>query len=78
MEITKEFLQAEIDKFERQRDHAHEVAVASQAAVDVLKGLLNRLNLPAPGDLTFADLGLADPVPIESVPELNAAVDNIK
>ena len=78
MEITKEFLQAEIEKFERQRNHAHDVAVASQAAVDVLKGLLDRMNLPQAADLTFADLGLDDPVPIENVPELNTAVDNKK
>jgi len=65
MEITKDFLQAEIDKFERQRNHAHDVAVASQAAVDVLKGMLQRLELPPPKDLTFADLGLAEPIPIK-------------
>lgn len=67
MEISKEFLQAEMEKFERQRNHAHEVAVASQAAVDVLKALIERLELPPAKDLTFADLGLPDPVPIDSV-----------
>jgi len=46
MNITKEFLQAELQKMEQQRDHAHDVAVASQAAVDVLKALLGRLDLP--------------------------------
>jgi hypothetical protein len=67
MEITQDFLQAEIAKFERQRDHAHEVAVASQAAVDVLKALVERLNLPPPTELKFSDLGLEDPIPIESI-----------
>lgn len=67
MEISKDFLQAEIIKFERQRDHAHDVAVASQAAVDVLKGLVQRLELPEEPAVTFADLGLPDPVPIESI-----------
>ena len=67
MEISKDFLQAEIAKFERQRDHAHEVAVASQAAVDVLRGLVQRLELPEESSVTFADLGLPDPVPIESI-----------
>ncbi len=46
MQITKEFLQAELVKMEQQRDHAHNVAVAAQAAADVLKGLLARLDLP--------------------------------
>jgi hypothetical protein len=43
------------------------VAVASQAAVDVLKALVERLNLPPPTDLKFSDLGLEDPIPIESI-----------
>lgn len=67
MEITKEFLQAEIAKFEGQRNHAHDVAVASQAAVDVLTGLLQRLEQPQQTDTTFADLGLPEPVSIESL-----------
>lgn len=46
MHITKEFLQAEIAKMEQQRSHAHDVAVASQAAIDVMKALLGRLDLP--------------------------------
>lgn len=66
MIITKEFLVAEISKMEQQRNHAHEVAVASQAAIDVMKALLARLDLPEPEDtgLKFSDLGLPDPVPI--------------
>jgi hypothetical protein len=46
MQITREFLQAEIDKMEMQRNHAHDVAVASQAAIDTMKALVSRLDLP--------------------------------
>jgi uncharacterized protein YutE (UPF0331/DUF86 family) len=46
MKITREFLEAEIDNMEKQRAHAHEVAVACQAAIDVMKGLIARLDLP--------------------------------
>ena len=46
MVIDREFLQAEIAKMEQQRNHAHDVAVASQAAIDVMKALLIRLDLP--------------------------------
>lgn len=67
MEISKDFLQAEIAKFERQRNHAHDVAVASQAAIDVLTALVQRLELPEEQAVTFADLNLPDPVPIESI-----------
>ena len=66
MQITKEFLLAEIEKMQAQRDHAHDVAVASQAAVDTMKALLARLDLPEE-DLKFSDLGLSDPVPLESL-----------
>jgi hypothetical protein len=48
MEITKEFLQAEIQKMEQQRSHAHDVAVASQAAIDTMLALMARLDLPEP------------------------------
>jgi hypothetical protein len=65
MEITKEFLLAEIQKMVKQRDHAHDVAVASQAAVDVMQSLVARLDLSEPEDLKFSDLGLSDPVPLE-------------
>lgn len=66
MIITKEFLLSEISKMEQQRNHAHEVAVASQAAIDVMQSLVARLGLPEPEDtgLRFSDLGLPDPVPI--------------
>ena len=67
MQITKEFLLAEIEKMQAQRDHAHDVAVASQAAVDTMKALLARLDLPEEEGLKFSDLGLPDPVPVESV-----------
>ena len=50
---------------EKQRDHAHEVAVASQAAIDVMQSLVARLDLPEAEDLKFSDLGLPDPVPLE-------------
>ena len=46
MQITKEFLQEEIKKMEQQRNHAHDVAVASQAAIDTMTALIDRLNLP--------------------------------
>ena len=46
MQITKEFLQAEIKKMQEQRDHAHDVAVAAQAAIDVMQSLIARLDLP--------------------------------
>ena len=46
MQITKEFLQEEIKKMEQQRSHAHDVAVASQAAIDTMMALVARLDLP--------------------------------
>jgi hypothetical protein len=46
MKITKEWLQQEIDKISKQQQHAHEVAIASQAAVDVLKAIMARMDLP--------------------------------
>ena len=67
MEITKEFLVAEIEKMVKQRDHAHDVAVASQAAIDVMQSLVARLDLSEPEDLKFSDLGLSDPEPLESL-----------
>lgn len=48
MQITKEFLQAELSKMVEQRNHAHDVAVASQAAVDVMNALIIRLDMPEP------------------------------
>lgn len=48
MQITKDYLQAEIENMKKQRDHAHDVAVASQAAIDTLTAMLNRLDLPEP------------------------------
>ena len=62
MEITKEFLLTEIRKMEQQRDHAHDVAVASQAAIDVMRSLVDRLE--APETVKLSDLGLPDPEPI--------------
>lgn len=64
MEITKDFLLTEIKRMEQQRDHAHDVAVASQAAVDVMKSLVARLEAPEPDAVKLSDLGLPDPEPI--------------
>ena len=72
MEITKEFLVAEIQKMEKQRDHAHDVAVASQAAIDVMQSLVSRLDLPEPEAVKLSDLGLSDPVPISEIQNGNA------
>ena len=66
MDITKEFLEAEIVKMRQQRDHAHDVAVASQAAIDVMMGLIARLAAEEPECPTFAGLGLPEPEPIAS------------
>ena len=72
MQITKEFLLAEIKKMQAQQAHAHDVAVASQAAVDTMRALLARLDLPEEGGLKFSDLGLPDPVPITEIENGNA------
>jgi uncharacterized protein YutE (UPF0331/DUF86 family) len=50
MQITREFLLEELKKMEQQRNHAHDVAVATQAAIDVMNGLLARLDLPETDD----------------------------
>jgi hypothetical protein len=64
MQVTKEFLLAEFERMKQQRDHAHDVVVAHQAAMDVLQSLVQRLDLPeTPGEVTFSDLGLPDPQP---------------
>ena len=65
MDITKEFLLVEITKMEQQRNHAHEVAVACQAAIDTMQSLIQRLDAPEPEVPTFSDLGLPDPIPIK-------------
>lgn len=46
MQITKEFLQAEVTKMVEQRNRAHDLAVASQAAIDVLSALITRMDMP--------------------------------
>jgi hypothetical protein len=69
MEITKEYLLAEIKNMEKQRDHAHDVAVASQAAIDVMMGLVTRLETP---EIKLSDLGLPDPEPITESQDGNA------
>lgn len=55
MKITVEYLRAEIDKMIAQRDHAHDVAVASQAAIDVLSQLVNRVEQPEPETITLSE-----------------------
>ena len=65
MEITKDYLQEEVVRLEKQRNHAHEVAVACQAAIDTLQSLVKRLDAPEPEIPTFSDLGLSDPIPIQ-------------
>ena len=65
MEITKDYLLAELARMEKQRNHAHEVAIACQAAVDTLQALVQRLDAPEPEIPTFSDLGLPDPIPKE-------------
>lgn len=65
MEITKDYLLAELARMEQQRTHAHEVAIACQAAIDTLQALVQRLDAPEPEIPTFSDLGLPDPIPIE-------------
>ena len=67
MQITKEFLLAEIEKMQAQRDRAHDVAVASQASIDTMQAILARLDLPEEEGLKFSDLGLPDPVPISEI-----------
>lgn len=51
----------------KQRDHAHDVAVASQAAIDVMQSLVSRLDMSEPEAVKFSDLGLDDPVPISEI-----------
>lgn len=58
MEITKEYLQDEIARMEKQRNHAHEVAIACQAAIDTLQSLVKRLDAPASEE---SELGSSDP-----------------
>jgi hypothetical protein len=72
MQITKEFLLAEIEKMQAQRDRAHDVAVASQASIDTMQAILARLDLPEEEGLKFSDLGLPDPVPISENQNGNA------
>ena len=57
---------------EQQRDHAHDVAVASQASIDTMQAMLARLDLPEEDGLKFSDLGLPDPVPLTEIQNGNA------
>ena len=72
MQITKEFLLSEIEKMVAQRNHAHDVAVASQAAIDTMQALIARLDL-SEEELKFSDLGLSDPAPILEIKNGNNA-----
>lgn len=72
MQITKEYLLKEIEHMERQRNHAHEVAVASQAAIDVLSSLVKRMDMQEPDAIPLSELGLSDPEPIGGVQNGNA------
>ena len=72
MEITKEYLLSEIKNMEKQRDHAHDVAVAAQAAIDVLQSLIVRMETPEPDAIKLSDLGLPDPEPITESQNGNA------
>ena len=67
MQITKEYLLLEIANMERQRNHAHDVAVASQAAIDVLNSMVARLDMQEPEAVKLSDLGLSDPEPMEGI-----------
>ena len=55
---------------EQQRNHAHDVAVASQAASDVLSSLVARLDMP--DAVKLSDLGLPDPQPIRGTQDGDA------
>jgi hypothetical protein len=74
MEITKEYLLSEIKNMQQQRDHAHNVAVASQAAIDVLQSLIVRMETPEPDAIKLSDLGLPDPEPITENQDVNSTV----
>ena len=69
MEITKEYLLAEIESMIKQRNHAHDVAVAAQAAIDVLQSLVIRIDMVEPDAIKLSDLGLPDPEPMERTQE---------
>lgn len=65
MQITKEYLLEEVGRMEKQRNHAHEVAIACQAAIDTLQSLVKRLDAPESDAVTLSDLGLSEPVPTQ-------------
>jgi hypothetical protein len=48
------------------------VAVAAQAAIDVLQSLVARMEAPEPDAVKLSDLGLSDPEPITENPNGNA------
>ena len=66
MDITKEYLLEQIKRMEEQRQHAHEVAIASQAAIDVLQSLVARLDLTAADALSIPGYEIGDAIPIDA------------
>jgi hypothetical protein len=73
MDITKEYLLEQIKRMEEQRQHAHEVAIASQAAVDVLQSLLARLDLTEePVSIPGYEIGDAIPINAHKLGERHA------
>ena len=66
MDITKEYLLEQIKQMEKQRQHAHEVAVASQAAIDVMQSLLARLDLPAEEPTSIPGYEIGEAIPINA------------
>jgi hypothetical protein len=64
MDITKEYLLEEIKRMEQQRQHAHDVAVASQAAIDVMQGLIARLDLQESESASIPGYEIGEAIPI--------------
>jgi hypothetical protein len=56
MQITKEFLQAEIDELERESQKAQTFLIQAQATVSAYRMLINRLDAPEQ-ETTLAELG---------------------
>lgn len=48
MQITKEFLEAEIAELERELQKAHTFQLQAQATIQAYKMLINRLEAPEP------------------------------
>lgn len=50
MQITKEFLQAEIQDLEKEAQKAHTFLIQAQATISAYKMLINRLDAPEETD----------------------------